>query len=109
MNVTAETYFGEKIRVKIGEAAKNEYGTVINDKEFSTGVSLVAVYIGRKWIIREFYSIWDNGKGFCVGTYYRAWNKQTKSKEEAFEIMEFCEENGLEVPASVESLVLEAN
>ena len=109
MNVTAETYFGEKIRVSIGDAVTDKYGTVINDNQFSTGVDLVSVYIGRKWIIREFYSIWDNGRGTCVGTYYRAWNKQTKSKNEAFEIVGFCEENGLDVPASVESLVFEAN
>lgn len=59
-------------------------------KRYSTGIELSAIYRGPRTgrMFAEFYSIWDNGRGECRGTYVREITTP--------EFIEMCDRCGIE-------------
>lgn len=102
MNITAKiaNTDGEKIRLKVDRPIVNDYGRQVSDKCWATGISLEAVYIGRKWFVVEFASIWDRGNGRCVGTYYVAY--EIGSSDDS-EILNICDRLGIDPPKRIEA------
>ena len=102
-NITATIgngYDSEKIRLKVGEPVTCKNGFEVCEKRWSTGISLENVFIGLKWFVIEYDSIWDRGNGSCVGTYFVAYD-MTDARHKS-DILSFCERLNLEVPSIFE-------
>jgi hypothetical protein len=91
-----------KTRLKVGAPLENKYGRQIGEPNWATGVSLKAVYIGRRWFVVECYSIWDRGNGTTVGTYYTAYD--LTSSTDRSDILRICERLDIEPPAKIEAV-----
>ena len=90
---------GEKIRLNIGEPLTNERGNQIRTPQ-EYGVSITAIYRGRRWLIVEYYSIWERGNsGACIGTYYSALD--TTDRRAWGEILGLCDRLDIEPPAAI--------
>ena len=89
----------EMIRLKVGAPTENQYGRQIRERDWATGVSLEGVYVGRRWLVVEFHSIWDRGNGTTVGTYYTAYD--LTSSADRSDILRICERLDIEPPAKI--------
>jgi len=101
-NITASIANTEdqKIRLKVGEPLTNRFGYQVAERNYATGVSLDAVYVGRRWFVTELNSIWDRGNGTTVGTYYTAYD--LTSSVDHSDILRICERLGIEPPAKID-------
>jgi len=86
--VTASTAdWQTPVRVALNPEAAIE----INDKHWATGITLDRLWFGKNRIITQAYSIWDDGRGRCAGTFYRAIYDQD-------DILQICHKAGIEPP-----------
>ena len=85
-------------RIRIGDEIRNRYGHQAEEKKYSTGIILDAVYAGRKWFVAQFESIWDNGRGSCVGTYYIAYDMSYQSHRDV--VLRLCDILDIDAPAA---------
>jgi len=91
--VTADVdNYGETIRVALNPEAAIE----INDKQWGTGITMDRCWFGKARIVTQSYSIWDDGRGRCVGTRYRVISDPS-------EILRFCEKAGIDAPEWIEA------
>ena len=103
-NITATIANTEdtKVRLKIGTALVNRFGYQVEEKSWATGISLEAIYIGRRWFVVECNSIWDRGNGSTVGTYYTAYD--LTAAVDHSDILRICERLSIEPPAKIEAV-----
>lgn len=89
----------EKIYLRLPSESADFCGS----ENWSTGITVENVYIGRKWFIVEFYSIWVDRRsdGRVVGTYYVAYDMT--NKVDSSEILGICERLDIEVPSKISS------
>ena len=92
----------QKIRLTVGSPIETKYGRQIGDRRWSTGISLEAVYVGRRWFVVEYHSIWDRGNGAIVGTYYTAYD--LASSTDRSDILRICERLDIEPPVRIEAV-----
>lgn len=91
-----------KARLKVGQPLVNRFGYQVTERSWSTGISLEAIYIGRRWFVVECNSIWDRGNGTTVGTYYTAYD--LTSSLDRSDILRICERLDIEPPAKIEAV-----
>lgn len=102
-NITATIHNTDtKIRLKVGKPLKDQYGNQVHDRNWSTGITLDALYVGHRWFVLEYNSIWDNGKGYCVGTHYAAYD--LTSSQGCSEILRICELLDIEPPITIKAV-----
>ena len=82
----------EPIRIALNPESAIE----INDRNWSTGVTMDRCWFGRNRIVTQAYSIWDNGNGRCVGTIYNVISDPS-------DILSFCSRADIDPPAWIEA------
>lgn len=92
----------EMIRLRLPESPVDLAGRGGLRRDWATGVSLEAVYIGRRWFVVEFHSIWDRGNGTTVGSYYTAYD--LTSSTDRSDILRICERLDIEPPVKIEAV-----
>lgn len=92
----------EMIRLRLPASQVDLAGRGGLRRNWATGVSLEAVYLGRRWFVVEFHSIWDRGNGAIVGTYYTAYD--LTSSTDHSDVLRICERLDIEPPAKIEAV-----
>ncbi len=98
-NITAtiaNTHGLAKIRLRVSAPLENSYGHLVKDSEYKTGISLEAIYVGKKWFVLEFYSVWQGS----TGTSYVAYEIGNQVNQD--DILTVCERFGIEPPKKIE-------
>lgn len=86
----------EMIRLKLPAALG------VEERDWAAGVSLEDVYVGRRWFVVEYHSIWDRGNGTTVGTYYTAYD--LTSSTDRSDILRICSRLDIEPPAQIQAV-----
>lgn len=98
--VTATIAYSEdRARIRLNEPLVDALGSLARCKQWDTGLSINAIYAGRKWFVVEYESIWDRGNGECVGTYYVAYDMTAECDRS--DILHICDRLGVEPPAAI--------
>lgn len=91
----------EKIRLNVGEPIMSRYGRQVAEPRWATGISLDAVYVGRKWLVIETDSAWESIHGRRTGTSFTAYDMTSALDRK--DILRLCDKLGIDVPAAADN------
>ena len=101
-NITASianTADYETIRLRLPGTNADLSGRGGIRRNWATGITLEAIYIGRRWFVVELYSIWQGRDGGCIGTTYTAYD--LTATVDHSDILQICERLDIEPPATI--------
>jgi len=82
---------GTPIRLKLDPEAAIE----IDDRNWSTGLTMKRVWFGKNRIITEAYSYWQNSNGYAIGTVFNIITDKDG-------ILQFCDKAEIDPPSWIE-------